>query len=379
MMPSGACWLGVEGAAPLALGVAGVALIVVGWGAGAAARRISALHHSVSALERGDLSARAETVAGEMDEITRLEQAFNSMADRIQMSHRELERQVAEKTTELLQQKESAQALRQSTEQERAELERHLLYTQKLESLGVLAGGVAHDFNNLLMAISGNLELLRQLAGAGNPGLKYVDNALGAAKRAADLTSQMLAYSCKRGNSVALVDLNRLVGESVELMKASMGKGLILSVRLRPALPMLEAEPGQIQQVIRNLITNAIEAIGEGPGTISVATGVAEFLAAALAQSSLERKPSPGQYLFVEVADSGCGMDRETRERMFDLFFTTKFTGRGLGLSAVTGIITGHRGAVLVESAPGEGTRVTVLFPAPLQQGEPRELTGHRD
>jgi len=258
--------------------------------------------------------------------------------------------------------------LKRRAELERSELERQLLHTQKLESLGVLAGGIAHDFNNLLMVISGNLELVRYTVDSASVATKYIDNAFLASKRAADLTRQMLAYSGKGGYCVKLVDLNRLVGENADLLKASMGKGVVLSVQLQPGLPQMEADPGQMQQVIMNLITNASEAMGEKGGTIKVTTGLEEFSAADLAGSRLEEKPLPGQYLYVRIADGGCGMDAETRERLFDPFFTTKFTGRGLGLSAVLGIIKGHAGAIFVDTEPGAGSTITVLFPVP----EPR-------
>ncbi|MBJ6798689.1 ATP-binding protein [Geomonas propionica] len=245
---------------------------------------------------------------------------------------------------------------------ERGELERQLLHTQKLESLGVLAGGIAHDFNNLLMAIGGNLELVRHVLEPESPAVKYLENAHQATKRAGDLTRQMLAYSGKGGYSVKLVDLNRLVGENVDLMKASLRKGATFAVQLQSGLPLLEADPGQMQQVVVNLVTNAIEAAGEG-GAITVATRLSDYGVAQLAQSRLEQKPQPGRFLSIEVADDGCGMDQTARERMFDPFFSTKFTGRGLGLSAVQGIVRGHGGAIFVASEPGAGTRVQVLFP----------------
>ena len=258
--------------------------------------------------------------------------------------------------------------LTRRAELERSELERQLLHTQKLESLGVLAGGIAHDFNNLLMAISGNLELVRQTVDSGTPATKYIENAFLASKRAADLTRQMLAYSGKGGYCVKLIDLNRLVGENVDLLKASIRKGLVLHARLQPGLPQFEADPGQMQQVIMNLITNAAEAIGEGGGAINIATGMAEYGAAELAGSRLEEELLPGEYLCMEIADNGCGMGPETLERLFDPFFTTKFTGRGLGLSAVLGIVKGHGGAIFVDTAPGAGTTIKVLFPVPAER-----------
>lgn len=272
----------------------------------------------------------------------------------------ELEQQVAERTKELHLEIEAAQ---QRAEREHEELEKQLLQTQKLESLGVLAGGIAHDFNNLLMAISGNLELIRHAVGPESPAAKYVDNAFLASKRAADLARQMLAYPRKGGDSVKQLDLNRMIGENADLLKASVLKGMAITAQLQPELPMLEADSGQIQQLIINLLTNAGEAIGEGGGNIKVATGLAEYGAEQLAKSRLEQKAMPGRYLFLAVSDDGCGMEEETLERIFDTFFTTKLPGRGLGLPAVQAIVRGHGGAILVDSEPGWGSTVTVLFP----------------
>jgi PAS domain S-box-containing protein len=450
------------------------ALMLVGWGAGRIAEPIRSLRRSVCALEAGDFAVRAGTDGRGGAEIGELAVAFNSMAQRMEHWHLELERQVADRTRELRSEKDTAQryldvagvmliyldrdgrigminstgasllgcseqeliglnwfdhflpegrvpeikevfatlmrgdaqvleffenpvltrakeerlfswhnillhgedgtiqgvlssgediTLRRRAELERAELERQLLHTQKLESLGVLAGGIAHDFNNLLMAIGGNLELARHVLVADGAATKFIDNAFLASQRATDLTRQMLAYSGKGGYCVKIVDLNQLVRENADLFKASIAKGVIITAQLAPELPPLAADPGQMQQVIMNLITNAAEAIGDGVGAISVVTGIATIDAATLAKSRLEEQPVPGKYIFIEVADNGCGMGTDTLQRLFDPFFTTKFTGRGLGLSAVLGIIRGHGGAIFVDSVPGVGSTFKVLFP----------------
>ena len=246
----------------------------------------------------------------------------------------------------------------------RLELERRLLHAQKLESLGVLAGGIAHDFNNLLMAILGNLELgLRELAPV-SPVRSRLEAAGQAARRAADLTRQMLAYSGRGKFQVGRVDLNELVEENVHLLRTSIPRTATLNLHLDRGLPAVEADAGQIQQVTMNLITNAAEAIGGAVGVITLTTGVRDCDASYLGRSCLDEIPPAGRYAYVEVTDSGCGMDEETRKRMFDPFFTTKFTGRGLGLPAVFGIVRGHHGAILLDSAVGRGTTIRVLFPA---------------
>ncbi|WP_026842196.1 two-component system sensor histidine kinase NtrB [Citrifermentans bremense] len=244
------------------------------------------------------------------------------------------------------------------------ELEKQLLQVQKLAAVGVLAGRIAHDLNNLMMGISGNLELLRLAKELDAASQKYMDNALDASRRAANLSSQMLAFSRKGSQGVKSVDLNRLVAENLELMKGSMRKGISLSTRLDPELPSLQAEPGQMQQLIVNLVTNAAEALGE-TGAIGVSTGVGDLPAAEFTRSRVEPKPASGRFVFIDVSDSGCGMDGETSDRMFDPFFSIKAVGRGLGLTAVQAIVKASGGAILVDTASGEGTTVRVLLPAP--------------
>jgi PAS domain S-box-containing protein len=259
---------------------------------------------------------------------------------------------------------------RRRAQEERARLERRLLHSQKLESLGVLAGGIAHDFNNLLMAIQGNLELARARLGPDAAPLARLEDALRATQRAADLTRQMLAYSGRGRFVIRRLDLSALVDENAHLFRASIAHTTELDLRLERDLPAVEADAGQVQQVVMNLITNASEAIGGEPGTITLATGVARCGEADLARSRLEEKPAPGTFAYLEVADTGCGMDDGVRQRMFEPFFTTKLTGRGLGMAAVQGIVRGHGGALFLDSAPGRGTAIRVLFPvAPGPEG----------
>ena len=253
---------------------------------------------------------------------------------------------------------------RKRLETERVELQRQLLHTQKLESLGVLAGGIAHDFNNLLMAVRGNLELARVDLPASSPGRASLERAFQATRRAADLTRAMLAYSGRGRFEVARVDLNDLVRENTDLFRSAVARNVTLNLVLTDLPAMIEADTGQVQQVIMNLITNASEAINDGPGEIRITTDVREQDAASLGGSRTIEKPLPGLYACLEVTDSGSGMDEATIQRLFDPFFTTKFTGRGLGMSAVLGIVGGHGGAITVQSVPGSGTTVSVLFPA---------------
>lgn len=253
---------------------------------------------------------------------------------------------------------------RKKVENERIEMERRFQHAQKLESLGVLAGGIAHDFNNLLMAILGNLDLSQIDIPPDSRSKHFINQARFAARRAADLTNQMLAYSGKGRFDLKTFDLSELVEEMARLLKASISKTVTLNLQMGRNMPYMTADPGQIQQIIMNLIVNASEAIGDRPGVVTITTGVKECDEACLEQSRLKEKPPAGLYVFIEVRDTGCGMDEQTKERLFDPFFSTKFTGRGLGMAAVLGIVRGHRGAIIVESTHGEGTAIRVMFPA---------------
>ena len=253
---------------------------------------------------------------------------------------------------------------RKQAEQARLEMERRLLHAQKLESLGVLAGGIAHDFNNLLMAILGNLDLALMDLSPVSPARTSIEQSVVAARRATDLTRQMLAYSGKASFDIRKIDLSELVAENAHLFRACISKRVVLNVSLDRGLPLINADSGQIQQIVMNLITNASEAIAERPGAITLSTGVQTCDEAALSRSRVTGIPQPGRFVFLEVADTGCGMDHETQLRLFDPFFTTKMMGRGLGMSATLGIVRAHNGAIFVDSMVGRGSTIRVLFPA---------------
>jgi PAS domain S-box-containing protein len=242
--------------------------------------------------------------------------------------------------------------------------EEALLQAQKLESLGILAGGVAHDFNNLLAAILGQSSLALRHLPADSPARGHVEKAMAACERAADLTRQMLAYSGRGHFRVEPVSLNSLVRENLHLFEAAVPKGVLLRAELAEPLPLVRGDVGQLQQVLMNLILNAAEAIGERQGTVLVTTGVVDVRAEDHRLWRYTAEPlRPGRYVFVEVRDDGAGMDAATLERIFDPFFTTKFTGRGLGLAAVLGIVRGHAGGLDVTSEPGRGSRFRLVLP----------------
>jgi len=253
---------------------------------------------------------------------------------------------------------------RVKAEKERRLMEEKLQHTQKLESLGVLAGGIAHDFNNLLMGVLGNASLALLQLDDNSPLRECVQQIETAAQRAADLAKQMLAYS-GRGKMVAeLVDLGELVDEMAHLLAASISKNAVLKFRIADDLPAVSADPTQVRQVVMNLITNASDALGADRGAIELATGTMDVTASDRLDSYFDDRIPPGSYVYVEVFDTGEGMDRKTLNRIFDPFFTTKRTGRGLGLASVIGIVQGHGGTIQVKSEPGKGSRFRVLFPA---------------
>jgi PAS domain S-box-containing protein len=248
---------------------------------------------------------------------------------------------------------------------ERKRFSEQLLQTQKLESLGLLAGGVAHDFNNLLTGIMGNASMLQGLVGSADPARRMLKDLLRASETAAHLTRQLLAYSGKGRFVVEPLNLSRLVTEAGSLLQVSIPKRVQLQLKLDPELPSIEADAGQMQQVIMNLVINGAEAIGEDQsGTVLVTTAVQDVDQDYIQTTFGSAEIVPGPYVTLEVHDTGCGMDAEIQAKIFDPFFTTKFTGRGLGLAAVLGIVRGHKGALNVYSSPGRGTTFKVLFPA---------------
>jgi PAS domain S-box-containing protein len=259
-------------------------------------------------------------------------------------------------------------------EDDRLERQQHLLQAQKRESLGVLAGGVAHEFNNLLMGILGNVELAQLELPDSSPIRADLDEIETAAKRAAEVSRQMLAFSGKGKIEPQMVNLAEVVQGMRHLIRADVTERIKIIFDLGRDLPTVEADVAQIQQVIMSLITNAVEAIGSGTGAITVSVGSVELNDTSVGDLSIndDQHLVPGTYIFLEVSDSGKGMDQETCSRMFDPFFSTKFIGRGLGLAAVLGIVRSHGGAIGVDSKLGHGTWVRALLPAQPPAAEER-------
>jgi two-component system cell cycle sensor histidine kinase/response regulator CckA len=239
-----------------------------------------------------------------------------------------------------------------------------MVNTQKLESLGVLAAGIAHDFNNLLGTMFAETGLALEEIPPDSPGRENVERISAVARRASEIVNLIVAYAGNRGDGAALevVDLSSLVKEMLQLLKFSVSKKAVFRTSLAQDLPKVEANAAQIRQVVLNLIMNASEALQDREGLIAITTAPAHIRKT----STAERRPDlpEGDYIRLEVSDTGCGMTEEVQARVFDPFFTTKFLGRGLGLAAVQGILRSHGGFINVLSTPGVGSTFEILLPA---------------
>jgi len=246
---------------------------------------------------------------------------------------------------------------------ERDRLEDQLRQAAKLEALGVLAGGIAHDFNNLLAAILGNAELAATTLDENARANVMLGEIITASVNATELCSQMLAYAGRSTPSTEPIDCNEVVRELGGLLKVALSKKAQLIYELSSAPSGVLGDKSQLRQVIMNLITNASDAIGNHEGQIVIRTSVQELDQDELKQRHPEAKLSPGTYVYLTVTDTGKGMNGATKARIFDPFFSTKTSGRGLGLAAVQGIVRGHEGAIGLESEEGGGTVFSVLLP----------------
>jgi PAS domain S-box-containing protein len=256
-------------------------------------------------------------------------------------------------------------------EEERRALEAQIQQGQKLESLGLLAGGIAHDLNNMLAGIQGNACLALAEAAAAKPVQERLQRIVGVCERASKVIRQILAYAGHVTCEPSPLSLNELVEDMKEFMRAAIPKTISLDTSLDPQLPMIEADSGQLQQVIATLLVNAVEAIGDATGRITLATERVELDEAEIKRRFPAQNLTPGHCVCLHVEDTGHGIAPETVQRIFEPFFSEKGVGRGLGLSAMRGIVRAHRGGVCVESEPGKGTRFTVVFPTPRASASP--------
>jgi two-component system cell cycle sensor histidine kinase/response regulator CckA len=252
---------------------------------------------------------------------------------------------------------------RLQAEEERRRLEARIQQAQKQESLAALAGGIAHDFHELVSSILDNAALARAMRSP--EGRELLGNIERAARRAADLTNQMLVYAGEVRFEVCALFLNRLVEDMAHVLEAIVSsKAELCYEHSSESLPIL-ADPGRLRQVVINLVTNASEALSDGAGSITVSTGVVDASREYLNSAYIDDDLPEGRYAYIEVTDSGKGMDAVEQSKMFDPVYSRKSAEGGLGLAAVLGVVRGHNGTIKVDSAPGQGTTIRVLFPTP--------------
>lgn len=260
---------------------------------------------------------------------------------------------------------------RDVTEQKKAE--HALRESKKLESLGLLAGGIAHDFNNLLVGIVGNAHLALTQVEKGSKAHESIQSIEGAGRRAAGLTRQLLTYAGGRDMRLRPLSLNELVRETAQAFRSNGPQRTYLN--LSESDPWVVGDDTQIGQVLMNLFTNAAEAMADPARSVQVRTGNSSPSPEYLEECKIPVSNRESEYAFVDVEDTGHGMDAETAEKIFDPFFTTRASGHGLGLAATLGTMKAHRGTIHVTSSPGAGTRIRLLFP--LVQPVPRQITPH--
>jgi signal transduction histidine kinase len=243
------------------------------------------------------------------------------------------------------------------------ELERRSSRSMKLESLEIVAGGVAHSFNNILTAILGNAELALVHLTQDTITHQCIKEINEAANRAAEIAKQMLDYTAKGWFKARKIDLSALVELAYQSLVDKLPSGISLSLDVEALLPPVKGEPSQLRQVISSLVENSMDAIGENVGKITISTGIMECDSSYIASCWNSDDLPPGSYDFLEVHDTGCGMEKMALDKLFDPFFSTKFTGRGMGLAAVLGIVRWHKGAVHITSKPGAGSTFRIILP----------------
>lgn len=240
----------------------------------------------------------------------------------------------------------------------------HVQHTHRLQSLGQLAGRMAHDFNNLLTVVMANAEMARFELPTDAPQRKRVTEILSASRRASEICSQLQAYAGRNAIHNAIIQMPQFLDDMKPMIGMAASKKLLLEYELNAVVPVIEADPGQLRQVVMSLIANASEAIGDGNGQITVSTGGKACSGEDFESGLLGYIPEDGNYAYVEVTDTGCGMDSETQAAIFDPFYTTKPAASGLGLAAVLGIVRACKGAIDVSSNPGAGSSIRLWFPA---------------
>ncbi len=301
------------------------------------------------------LSGRRERVDIEY-RLVRADGSVRYMSDSVRTTHIESGRRLDGVSRDVTEMKEA--------QEERLQLESRFQQSQRLDSLGVLAGGVAHDFNNLLVAMLGHARLAEEDLPPDSPVQRNLKSVIKAARQAGDLCGQMLAYAGKVPIDTQSIELEGVVQEIGDLLRASIPSSTSIRYSFDKEVPCLRADASQIRQVALNLITNASESIGETGGEIMLSVRTFEYSTEDLSKMTFSEDLEPGQYVILTVSDTGSGMDDATKEKLFEPFYTTKFAGRGLGLAAVVGIVRSHGGGIDIESEVDRGSTVSVLFPA---------------
>ncbi len=259
-------------------------------------------------------------------------------------------------------------------EKERRQMETRLRHTQKMEGLELMAGSIAHNYNNLMMSVIGNIELALTEKNIPSSIVVLIDDANQSAKRAADISTQMLMYVGQGQGELIKVNLSKLIQNTSLLLQTTTHKNISFSINLAHEDATIMANSAQLHQLIINLLTNAVEAIGDEQGSITITTRIKKFECDELKETYLHEDLPAGDYVILEFADTGCGIDQETLEKIFDPFFTTNFVGRGLGLAAVLGIVRSHNGAITIESKPEQGATFKVMFPVSDQFEAPVDI-----
>jgi two-component system, cell cycle sensor histidine kinase and response regulator CckA len=245
----------------------------------------------------------------------------------------------------------------------RKHTEDHILYGQKMESLGRMAGAIAHNFNNIIAIILGNAELVQMGMASDSSVRPRIGHILEACRRAQTITTQITAYMGHMPLTLGSLGLSELISHMAPLLEATIPETITLHYDLAADLPPITGDIGQVRQIVISLFTNAGEAIGEKPGHVSITTGVRQADAGFFDEPHLAIDLRAGLYVTLEIKDDGCGMDEMVKARMFDPFFSTKFLGRGLGLPALLGIVRRHDGFIKFHSEPGAGAAFLIGFP----------------
>jgi len=251
----------------------------------------------------------------------------------------------------------------QVMEQENDRLQQKFLQAWKTESLITMATGVAHDFNNFLAAILGNVNIVLRNVSPGSPAESSARQIESSVSSAIELANQILVYTGRGKTDTAELDVSSLIRETAHVLGASVSKSVDIAYNLADDLPPVTGDADQIRQVIKNLIENASDAMMDKSGIVTVSSGVLECNRDCIAETYLYESQPEGRYVYVEVSDTGCGMSPEVEAKMFDPFFSTKIRGRGMGLVVVFGVVRAHGGAIKIQTAPQQGTTISILLP----------------